>query len=301
MDIHLIMNQIYTLDLRMANGEKGLKEERKELYATLKEKYELVDTKYEVSGKHGQKRDITFAKLQDREKRFVKRKPLQFAVVQCSNGEETQKFYTMVFKMLNSGGKNLGPQEIRNGLYWKTQLYKGLFEINESNILWRNIYGNISLYSKDVELLLKMLSLNYFTVINDEQKININFDRTFNWANIMDDYSKESKKWTVQKVDKELLSIDSFLKAIDLDVDAKKCKKAVLEAVFVAINKLNLSLDNSHKIKMSWLVELSENEEIFGDGKVLSNKNSVETRLTKTLPLVRAEYGKYSDDSSNIG
>lgn len=299
-DIHQIMNQIYDLDLRMANGEKGLKEERKKLYASLKEKYELVETKYEVSGERGEKREITFAKLQEREKRFVKRKPLQFAVVQCSNGEEPQKFYTMVFKMLNSGGKNLGSQEVRNGLYWKSKLYKGLFEINESNNKWRDIYGNISLYSKDVELLLKMLSLNYYTIIDEKQKIIIDFDRTFNWNNIMNDYSKESKNWSDSKITNELLSIDSFLKAIDLDEDARKCKKAVLEAVFVAINKLHLSLDDNHKVKMSWLVTLSKNEEIFGDGKVLSNKDSVQTRLTKTLPLVRVEYGKYSNDSSVI-
>lgn len=299
MDIHSIMNQIYAINSRIADGEneKELKENRKKLYAILKEKYELVDAKYEVSGERGQKREITFAKLQDREKRFVKRKSLQFAVVQCSKGEDPQKFYTMVFKMLNSGGKNLGPQEIRNGLYWKTKLYKGLFDINESNNQWRNIYGNISLYSKDVELLLKMLSLNYYTVMNENQDISIDFDRTFNWVNIMDDYSKESKKWIEEKIEKELSTIDSFLRAIELDADAKECKKAVLEAVFVAINKLCLTLDENHRIKMSWLVALSKNEDIFGEGKVLSNKNSVQTRLTKTLPLVRAEYGKYTNNS----
>ena len=293
------MSEINEIDGKINAGDTTLKEARKDLLNYLKENYELVQTEYEVKGDNGEKRDITFSSLSEREKKILKRKALQFAVVQCARGAEPQKFYTMVFKMLNSGGKNLGPQEIRNGLYWKTMLYNRLFAVNEGNAIWRAIYGNISLYSKDVELLLKMLALDYFTECTNDGKVVINYAGTFNWNNIMMSYSEEAKQWNEEMIEKEVSNIDAFLSHIELDVSAKKCKKAALEAVYIASCKLAFDFKDfeNQKIKMSWLVSLSDQEEIFGDGKVLSNKNSVQQRLTKTLPIVREEYGNYSNCS----
>lgn len=298
-DVQKKMSEINEIDGKINAGDTTLKEARKDLLNYLKENYELVQTEYEVKGDNGEKRDITFSSLSEREKKILKRKALQFAVVQCARGAEPQKFYTMVFKMLNSGGKNLGPQEIRNGLYWKTMLYNRLFAVNEGNAIWRAIYGNISLYSKDVELLLKMLALDYFTECTNDGKVVINYAGTFNWNNIMMSYSEEAKQWNEEMIEKEVSNIDAFLSHIELDVSAKKCKKAALEAVYIASCKLAFDFKDfeNQKIKMSWLVSLSDQEEIFGDGKVLSNKNSVQQRLTKTLPIVREEYGNYSNCS----
>lgn len=291
-DVHKKMRKIYEL--------KSSSQDKNEsticidkIYSYLKDKYELVETKYEVKGDESQKRNITFSDLSEKDRRLLKRKALQFAVVQCSNGENSQRFYTMVFKMLNTGGKNLCPQEIRNGLYWKSTLYKELFELNKSNDNWRHLYGNVSLYSKDVELLLKMLSLDYYTKLLDDSSITIEYEGTFNWSNIMMSYSECLNTWDDEDVLKKIQSINSFLNSLEFDEDVKKCKKAVLEAVYVTCSKLDLIFDNDHKIKMSWLVELSQNDDIFGDGKVLSNKKSVETRLTNTLPLVKKDYGNY--------
>ena len=309
-DIHKKMERIKEIDSKIKNSDDSLKNEYKDLCAQLKNKYGLSQTKYEVKRdksdksdkSDGGKYDITFANLDGKLKRSIERRMLQFAIVQCSKGDEPEKFYTMVFNNLNTGGKNLGPQEIRNGLYWKTNLYRSLFLVNESNTIWRQIYGNISLYSKDVELLLKMMALDYYTEYNDEENVIINYKGTFNWSNIMMEFSEKAKTWKKEEVDDKVSYIESFLSSIEVDSNGKRCKKAALEAVYVAVNKLHY-ISKGHdnpKIKMSWLICLSENNDIFGEGKVLSNKESVQQRLTKTLPIVRKEYGKYCENSKTV-
>ncbi len=298
-DIDEKKRRLNVLNSKIKNGNTSLDIERKKILSELKDKYELIETEYEVEqkgdeGKNG-RYDITFANLSEKETKLLKRRALQFAIVQCDDDDNKQKFYAMVFNMLNSAGKSLGPQEIRNGLFWRTTLYRELFRINENNPTWRNIYGNTSLYSKDVEILLKMLALNYYTDCTKDNKIVITHPR-FNWSNIMMAYSDMLKTWSEEDVMKSINNLRQFFDMIELDGETKKCKKAVLEAVYVTSNKIGIiqdKINKQFKIKMSWLIELSKNEEIFGDGKVLSNKDSVQQRLTKTLPLVREEYGKY--------
>lgn len=280
--------------------KKELIERKKSILDYLKTSYEIVETEYYVKDNSGNKHDITFEHFKEKEKRYLKRKSLQYAVVECAEGDSPQTFYTMVFKMLNSAGKNLGRQEVRNGLYWKTKLYRGLFEINEDESLsWRQIYGRLSLYSKDVELLLKMLALNYYTrlnVVNQLERIDIIYSGTFNWGNIMNEYSQKASCWSDEEVAEELQKLRSFFERIDIDSDPSLCRKATLEAVFVCMNKLRLIGDGtnvSEQISLSWLNELSQDKNIFGDGKVLSNKDSVQTRITETLPKVKLKYEKH--------
>ncbi len=286
---------------QIEENHKDLLFQKEKIEEELKKLYGLVEKEYFIKDYAGNNHDISFEHYQEKEKRFLKRKAVHYAVVECAVGDSPEKFYTMVFRMLNSQGKTIGPQEIRNGLYWKTTLYKGLFEINDDDSLsWRRIYGRRSLYSKDVEILLKMMALNYYTFFNDGKEsgiIKIKYDGTFNWGNIMSSYSTELSKKSKVIVDSELRKIKSFLEMIVLDDLPKKCRKATLEAVFVCMNKLCLLDENQeeckYKIKMSWLVNLSDDEDIFGDGKVLSNKKSVEDRISKTLIKVKEKYGKH--------
>ena len=141
--------------------------------------------------------DISFSSFSDDEKEFLRRKRLDITVVECKDSFSS-KVYADIFKLLNSGGKLLSAQEIRNGVYWELLLYDELFEVNK-NTTWRAIYGKESDVSKDVEILLKILALNYYTVIKDN-RIKIEYDGTFNWSNIMEEYSIESATWSKEKV-----------------------------------------------------------------------------------------------------
>lgn len=73
------------------------------------------------------------------------------------NYENSSIFH--IFERLNTGGKELEPQEIRNCMY-PGQFQLLLSDINEID-LWRSIYGSQSLRYKDQELILRFFAL-YF-------------------------------------------------------------------------------------------------------------------------------------------
>ena len=153
-----------------------------------------------------------------------------------------------IFKLLNSGGKALGEQEIRNGIYWETNLYKNLYKINAENKVWRKIYGNLSIYSKDMEILLKAMALAHFVKLEEnevgELKPIINYPG-FSWIKIMEDYSvlslSDSLTEEIERMEKYLNCITGY------ENSTKKCRKAVFEAVFVAFSILFLTSNNSLK------------------------------------------------------
>ncbi len=230
--------------------------------------------------------DISFSSFSDDEKEFLRRKRLDITIVECNDGFSS-KVYADIFKLLNSGGKLLSAQEIRNGVYWELLLYDELFKVNK-NTTWRAIYGKESDVSKDVEILLKILALNYYTVIKDNE-IKIEYDGTFNWSNIMEEYSIKSATWSNEEVLSQIELLTDFLDAIkNINRAERKCNKAVFEASFVAYTKAKCTED----IEYMWLCELDQVKE-FQKGEVLSNKQSVENRLTKALCLIKEKYGVY--------
>lgn len=266
-----------------------LKKQIKRVYSELKEKYGIVRSRFFINNNEI-KEEITFSSFEFEEQDFLLRKRIDITVVECRS-KNPQRVYADIFKLLNSGGKLLGTQEIRNGIYWELPLYDDLFELNK-NPYWRMIYGKESTFSKDIEILLKMLALNYYTELSSvtnqnyggsEEAIEVYFDGTFNWSNIMEEYSSISELWTKQEEGEEIERLETYLNNIQgiQDVE-KKCNKAVFEAVFVATCKL----DYKHEIDYGWLCSLEQEEE-FQKGNVLSNKKSVEMRLTKALKKLK--------------
>lgn len=293
--IYALKNDIIALQTRKKNCEKSeiasieldIDKKRKEL----KGQYGLVETEFKIKDNQGGEHDISFSQFNSDERNYLIRRNMSCSIVECRDSIDSQKFYAMVFKVLNSGGKTLGTQEIRNGIYWKTRLYKELHRINSTNINWRKIYGNISLYSKDIELLLKMLALNDVTKLIDG-KIQTDYEGTFNWVNIMETYSEKELKEGGKGSAADLQMLERFLNCLTFDAYTSKCNKAVFEAVFVCMCKAGL-LDGEKRdieVKLSWLIKLGETA-IFDE--VLSNKSSVETRLSKTYIEVINTYEDY--------
>ena len=93
-----------------------LEAEKEELQKFLKDNYELVETGFEIIAK-GKSHDLTFQNFKKDSRDFLLRKDFQIVVVRCL-APRPQKVYAEIFKSLNKGGKILGTQEVRNGVYW---------------------------------------------------------------------------------------------------------------------------------------------------------------------------------------
>lgn len=222
-------------------------------------------------------KDISFSLFAEKNRDYLLQKRLDITLVESRDMKcIPHKTFSNIFKLLNSGGKPLGPQEVRNGVFWDTTLYENIYEINESHETWRKIYGGISVFSKDMEILLKMVALCFYSRKNEEGYYEIDIQR-FSWANIMDSYSEMASEKRGETT-KEVLLLKKYLDAIEIDTNVKKCQRAVFEAMFVAYSKACLS--DETKISYEWLS--SKKFE-----KVSSNKSSVEDRINKAVEWLK--------------
>lgn len=289
------------------NSRLRLHEEKKESLikegakrAELREiEKEMQDLSKELLDVHGMKRcsytvqtenpregdgelDISYRKFDHNSREYILAKYMDITLVEC-NDLKPQKTYSNIFKLLNSAGKILGAQEIRNGIFWQTNLYKRLYNINESNQTWRTIYGKISVYSKDMEILLKVLALSYYSKVKSDAKgehIEVDFSG-FSWAKIMEEYSSLAIE---KDLNEEIDRLEKYLERICLVNNKElKCRKAVFEAVFVAMCFVVPEMDKD--IEYEWLCNVGE---LFGS--ILSSKMSVEERLTIAYNAVKEKY-----------
>lgn len=244
---------------------KEIKEKSAKLLDTygMKRCHYTVMTDQDMGGSRNEM-DISFSLFDDDSKTFLLSKNMDITIVGSAD-TKPQKTYANLFKLLNSAGKILGTQEIRNGIYWESTLYKELYQINEKNHIWRKIYGNISIYSKDMEILLKSLALFHYTKINEKEKLEVDF-KGFSWAAIMDEYSCDFQ------TGEEVFLIEHFLNNIQNYESGRKCTKAIFEAMFVAYSILCREKD--YKIDYEWLCDQAKKL-----GEIKSSKGSVEERL----------------------
>ena len=242
---------------------------------------------YEKFSEYGLIRYFIYQKNVDFE--YIKQMYLE--LIKKASDDEIESFISIgnnndvvnIFKLLNSAGKILGAQEIRNGIFWQTNLYKRLYNINESNQTWRAIYGKISVYSKDMEILLKVLALSYYSKVKSDAKgehIEVDFSG-FSWAKIMEEYSSLAIE---KDLNEEIDRLEKYLERICLVNNKElKCRKAVFEAVFVAMCFVVPEMDKD--IEYEWLCNVGE---LFGS--ILSSKMSVEERLTIAYNAVKEKY-----------
>lgn len=275
-----------------------------EAYTDMQNKYNIVKSKFDVSSQ-----DITFENFGEEAKRVLRRKDLDVVFVQCE-GKNPNKVYTEIFKLLNSAGKELSSQEIRNGIYSDNLLYEKLDKFNEDCTKWRSIYGN-SLVAKDFEYLLRFLALDQYTDFV-ENSIKINYASNYSLSNIIDSYSEmfnckyyvDEDKAHKQEVENENLKIENkaesevdklkkFFDNIEIceEDDIPGGKILILEAVYIAFSKMNL-INSNHKINfMNQIAQLDLRKD-FGIGSSTSNKGNVEKRLNKAVELVKDWYLK---------
>ncbi|MBS6508640.1 MAG: DUF262 domain-containing protein [Paraclostridium bifermentans] len=307
-DVSRMLDEVEYLIDRKGFDQKDLtKEEIKRIDGKINSIYKEIESKYNISkttfnlelGEY--QKDITFSNFDEKAKRILRRKDLEVVFVECED-KKSDKAYSEIFKLLNSAGKELSSQEIRNGVYYNNILYDKIYELNKSNTVWRKIYGAESLICKDFEYLLRFLALDYYSKYNERMnKFEIEFNKAFSYSNIIDSYSEkfnrglheddsdkiEEAKRAVEKLD---LFFDRFN---DIDKNTKMTGKnlLILESMFLAFSKLNLLYTNIKISYFEWVDQLKNDEKVkLYIAQSTSSKGNVQSRVNEIILLMQGMF-----------
>lgn len=114
----------------------------------------------------------TFAQLTDVEQRRIKNTTIHSIVFKQEKPKDDDTSMYQIFERINTGGRSLAPQEIRNCVY-HNKLNDLLFKLNE-NPSWRKLYKlkNPDPRMRDIEFILRFLMISN-SQLNGDKTISI--------------------------------------------------------------------------------------------------------------------------------
>lgn len=246
------------------------------------DKYKVNNTKYTIT-ENEQEIDITYADLSPESRRLIGSKYIDVVFLDIKS-DEKEKVYSNIFKLLNSAGTPLKPQEIRNGIF-QSEFYDMLHEVNE-NEEWRKLYGEKHENSRDIELLLRFLAIDYFTKYdNYNQKVEFE-SGTYKGSiqALLDDYSQRSFDFDYNTIDNYKNNLIDFFKKFNIDKTSfinrknKSINHLLLESLYVAFIKSGKNIDKFSEDKLLNIIDNKEYKSAIE--KSTSSKKYIEKRLT---------------------
>jgi hypothetical protein len=113
-------------------------------------------------------RGKTFEQLSDDDKRKIKSTTIHAIIFEQKEPRGTDTSLYQVFERINTGGRTLTPQEIRNCIY-QGRLNKLLIELNKIKE-WREFYGtsNPDDRMRDIEFILRFFALNTSEILKSK-------------------------------------------------------------------------------------------------------------------------------------
>lgn len=272
----------------------------------LEQEYRLKDVEYEIEEKDGKKVSITYKNLSDKDKRAINRPITVVEIIVQTSDDNKEDIYYKIFGNLNQGGTPLTNQELRNGIY-QCKLYDMLHEINDTNQKWREIYGPIHKYSRDVELLLRFVATEFcFDLVKDDDNLfntsNERFDleeknkiingrviriERFNssYPTLLNNFSKLALSFDDEMVENFKRNIETFLDRIDLQPE-QKIGSLLLESLYLA----SVHIDGEYKITNDLVNEIENSTEYKN---CISSSSSSKSNVEKRLNYVYQELKKW--------
>lgn len=206
-------------------------------------------------------------------------RPLRNIIVKQNIPKNDDSSIYEIFNRLNSGGINLGTQEIRTSLYY-SPFYDMIYRINTLP-QWREILHRKEpdIHMKDVELLLRG-----FAMLIDGSKYKPSLTKFLN------QFSKDCKSYSTEKINYLEKLFESFLDSCStlpknafINPGNRKFNIALFEAVFAAACK-NSFLNQEFlttKLDFEKIQELKNNKEFIKASQEGTTKaNNVENRLS---------------------
>lgn len=205
-------------------------------------KIKLKDKKYEmkyyeiIDGEEIEKKvNITYESLPINIKRKLDYTTITVIEISIENKELRNRYLYKIFANLNSGGTPLTAQELRNGIY-RCEFYKMLSEVNECNERWKELFGNETDSSRNIERLLTFCAFKYYIKF-EEKKFTI--DNYKNMNKLLNDFSEEAFNFNDEKINEYKEEIESFISLLKGKVSKQLLKQSLLEILFTVTNKTN--------------------------------------------------------------
>ncbi len=128
----------------------------KGIFSTDNSVFKLSD----IEGINEKWRGKTFEQLSADEQRRIKSTTIHAIIFEQTKPEGTDTSLYQIFERINTGGRTLTPQEIRNCVY-QGSFNKLLIKLNKNNY-WRKLYRqeNIDLRMRDIEFILRFFTLS---------------------------------------------------------------------------------------------------------------------------------------------
>jgi hypothetical protein len=122
--------------------------------------FEPTGRRFALTGVQRDFRGITSTNIPPELRRRLNNSVVHATIIRQDSPSEDQSSIFHVFERLNSGGKQLAPQEIRGALF-SGPLVDVLHEMNSLED-WRAIYGPRSPQQRDIELIVRFLALHFY-------------------------------------------------------------------------------------------------------------------------------------------
>ena len=236
-------------------------------------------------------RGKTFAELKPDEQRKIRNSPIHAIVFEQKEPKDDTGMY-QIFERINTSGRSLKPQEIRNCVY-HGRFNKFLLELNK-DIEWRKVWGNEELDSRmsDVELVLRAFA---FSDLKSRPEITKN---QISLAKFLNNYMKAGNEFDEDHLGDMSASFSRNMKFIYSKLGdnafrngklkngefsfAKKINPAIMDSVYVATDYWkNKYPDKNDDIKINYQA-LLQNAEYQN---VISNRTTRIENIKKRIEM----------------
>lgn len=270
------------INLKEFNMDKPFQEQLESI--GLKDK--IYEMKYYdlVDGKEVEKTiDITYSKLPENIKRKLDYTSITVIEINIDDDRLRERYLYKIFANLNAGGTSLTNQELRNGIY-RCKFYEMLFQFNEENNKWKELFGNAKNYSRNIEYLLRFCAFKYFIKFK-EGKFTI--DNYKNMNKLLNDFSQVALNFDDETIVEYRSSIKKFMSLLKGKIPEESKQITLLESLFTVTDKKNLTLNINSEICNNILI----NDEYK---KTIKQGNATKSAIETKLRVVYNEICKYT-------
>lgn len=244
-------------------------------------------------------RGKTFQELQPEEQRKIRNSPIHAIVFEQKEPKDDTGMY-QIFERINTSGRSLKPQEIRNCVY-HGKFNKLLIDLNKYDV-WRNIFKSSDEDPRmaDVELILRMFAFAYLSKQKEADQKQINLVKYLNvFMKRNGDFAIVSEN-ELRTQFKEIFyflnaSFDENLfrngkKSDDGFIFSKKINPAIVDAVYSA-TKYVRAIKGLNEYKETDMVERYRKligDDLFQDAisKRTTNIEKIKIRINKASEIL---------------